>query len=105
MSVPAVVPVVPVVPVHAPELGAGSELGATTEVEWAQGQGLAMPVGAGLTVDITSVPTFEAALRIVEFVRGLEAERDIKPCSSGGSAATTPGDSGLEKVLRLDGGQ
>lgn len=48
-----------------------------------------------LTVDMTSVPAPEAALRIVEFVRGLEAERDADMCcssssSAGGSAATTP---------------
>jgi hypothetical protein len=44
-----------------------------------------------LTVDVTSVSVFEAALQIVGFVKGLEAERDAELCSTaGGSTATTP---------------
>ena len=35
-----------------------------------EGNGLAAPMQAGLTVDITSASAFEAALQIVEFVRG-----------------------------------
>lgn len=58
---------------------------------WAQAQGLAMPIKAGLTIDVTRVPAFEAALQIVEFVRGLEVERDVELCSGDSSAATTPG--------------
>jgi hypothetical protein len=54
---------------------------------------LAMPVKAGLTVDVTSLPAFEAALQIVEFVRAMEAERDAELCSPGASAVTTTGDS------------
>jgi hypothetical protein len=52
-----------------------------------------MPVKAGLTVDVTCLPAFEAALQIVEYVRTLEAERDAELCSPGTSAGTTPGDS------------
>ncbi|KAK4136842.1 hypothetical protein BT67DRAFT_488666 [Trichocladium antarcticum] len=52
---------------------------------------LAAPLHAGLTVDVTSASAFEAVLRIVEFVRGLEAERDMELCGSGGSRdGTTP---------------
>jgi hypothetical protein len=58
--------------------------------------GLARPVKAGLTVDVTCVPAFEAALQIVEFVKGLEAERDAELCSS---AATTPA---LETERKLE---
>jgi hypothetical protein len=50
-----------------------------------------VPVKTGLTIDVTRVPAFEAALQILEFVRELEVERDIELCSSGGSAAPTPG--------------
>ncbi|KAL2136505.1 hypothetical protein VTI74DRAFT_3330 [Chaetomium olivicolor] len=58
------------------------------------GQGLTMPMKSGLTIDVTAVPAFEAALQIVEFVRGLEVEREAEWCSSAkGGAATTPGDS------------
>ncbi|KAK4116694.1 hypothetical protein N656DRAFT_775011 [Canariomyces notabilis] len=57
------------------------------------GIGLAAPARAAgsLTVDVTSVSVFEAALQIVGFVKGLEAERDAELCSTaGGSTATTP---------------
>ncbi|KAH6633995.1 hypothetical protein B0J18DRAFT_414941 [Chaetomium sp. MPI-SDFR-AT-0129] len=44
---------------------------------WTEGHGpgLAMPGKTGLTVDVTRVPAFEAALRIVEHVRGLDNGR------------------------------
>ncbi|KAK3983949.1 hypothetical protein QBC44DRAFT_30903 [Cladorrhinum sp. PSN332] len=51
-------------------------------------QKLAMPMHKGLTVDITCSPAFEAALQIVEFVKGCVAERDAELCSSSSSAAT-----------------
>jgi hypothetical protein len=50
-----------------------------------------VPVKTGLTIDVTRVPAFEAALQILEFVRELEVERDVELCSGSGSAATTPG--------------
>lgn len=70
--------------------GPGPDVGA-----WPGRQALTAPVTAWLTVDVTCVPPFEAALQIVEFVRALEVERDIQLCSGGGSAARTPGQ-GLE---------
>ncbi|KAL2167445.1 hypothetical protein VTG60DRAFT_1243 [Thermothelomyces hinnuleus] len=53
---------------------------------------LARPAGPGLTVDVTSVPAFEAALQIVEFVKGLEAEREAELYKDGGGGAARPGD-------------
>ena len=47
-------------------------------------EALAVPVRAGLTVDVTRVPAFEAALQILEFVRGLEGEGDVEMCGGGG---------------------
>ncbi|KAK4041576.1 hypothetical protein C8A01DRAFT_14717 [Parachaetomium inaequale] len=86
------------------EDGAAGGGGMGAGVCCAQGQsqsqdlGLARPVKAGLTVDVTCVPAFEAALQIVEFVKGLEAERDAELCSSGGSAATTPAQESERKL-------
>ncbi len=40
-------------------------------------EALAVPVRAGLTVDVTRVPAFEAALQIVEFVRGLDGDAEL----------------------------
>jgi hypothetical protein len=86
-------------------LGSGSETETEKERKgWVQGyyynnnnnisNNLAAPLHAGLTVDVTSASAFEAALQIVEFVKGLEIERDTELCSSrGGSAATTPDES------------
>ena len=72
---------------HGPgEAGAGHGVA----VDWAQAQGLGMPIKNGLTIDVTRVPAFEAALQIVEFVRELEVERDLELCSGSGSAVTTP---------------
>lgn len=79
---------------------------------WDGGCGLAAPVHAGLTVDVTCASAFEAALQIVEFVRGLEVERDTELCSSGsaaggGNVVTASGESvGRERVAgyaRLSG--
>ncbi|KAK4247203.1 hypothetical protein C7999DRAFT_14712 [Corynascus novoguineensis] len=84
------------------EVGAGAGAGVGTgegPVEcWAQGHGpgLARPTKIGLTVDVTCMPAFEAALQIVEFVKGLEAERDSELYGAGGSSATTPGGCGPE---------
>jgi len=52
-------------------------------------QKLAMPVHQGLTVDITSTPACEAALQIVEFVKGCVVERDAELCSSSSSQNST----------------
>ncbi|KAK4170107.1 hypothetical protein QBC43DRAFT_339897 [Cladorrhinum sp. PSN259] len=78
----------------APGLGPGTSL--TLDLS---GQGnaefqqkLAMSMHEGLTVDITCAPVFEAALQIVEFVKGCVAERDAELCSTS-SFATTPTDS------------
>ncbi len=64
----------------------GGEAEAAVGVDCQAGMGLAEPEGgvAGLTVDVGSVPAFEAALSIVGFVRGLEAEGR---CGGGGCAA------------------
>ncbi|KAK4100721.1 hypothetical protein N658DRAFT_427223 [Parathielavia hyrcaniae] len=72
---------------------------------WRAGQGLAMAGRAGLTVDVTSLPAFEAALQIVEFVRALEAARDAELCGPGGSVATPPADgSGSREEWMASGG-
>ncbi|SPQ17786.1 8a22e652-6387-4cf0-a719-485501e9d362 [Thermothielavioides terrestris] len=79
---------------HARRVGfTGPAMGVGMGVGWAKGQGLAAPMNAGLTVDVTRVAAFEAALQIVEYVKGLEAEREAELCSAGGSPASTPGNS------------
>lgn len=77
---PAIIPEVDedgVVGAAAAAAGEGMGMG----VGWLEG--LAAPVKAGLTVDVTRVPVFEAALQIVEFVRAREAERDAELCCRG----------------------
>jgi hypothetical protein len=76
-----------------PGMQTGPAMGVGMGVGWAKGQGLAAPMNAGLTVDVTRVAAFEAALQIVEYVKGLEAEREAELCSAGGSPASTPGNS------------
>lgn len=66
-------------------------------------QKLAMPMHRGLTVDITSTPACEAALRIVEFVKGCVVERDAELCSSSSSQTTPNGGIGGEKDWRILG--
>ena len=55
-------------------------------------EALAVPVRAGLTVDVTYVPAFEAALQIVEFVRGLDGEGNVELCSGGGGGGVGCGE-------------
>ncbi|KAK4129655.1 hypothetical protein N657DRAFT_697619 [Parathielavia appendiculata] len=69
----------------------GQTIGLSAGIRRAGSQTLAMPGKAGLTVDVTSLPAFEAALQIVEFVRTLEAERDAELCSSRDGLAIPPG--------------
>ncbi|KAL2198900.1 hypothetical protein P885DRAFT_75308 [Corynascus similis CBS 632.67] len=78
--------------------GSGAGAGEGPMECWAHGHGpgLAMPTKIGLTVDVTCMPAFEAALQIVEFVKGLEAERDTELYGAGGSSATTSGGCGPE---------
>ncbi|KAL1836872.1 hypothetical protein VTJ49DRAFT_4538 [Mycothermus thermophilus] len=73
----------------APGQGPGSEPGGLQtigEIEdrFARRQGLVMPIGPELTLDMAHMPAFEAALRIVEFVRGLDAMGEPGPCGHGG---------------------
>ncbi|KAK4241822.1 hypothetical protein C8A03DRAFT_11972 [Achaetomium macrosporum] len=78
---------------HARRIGTGPGMGLGMGLGWAKGQGLAMPMSKGLTVDITCVTPFEAALQIVEFVRGLQAEWDAELCTRGEGTESAPADS------------
>jgi hypothetical protein len=85
--------------VPGPEIGTGPRMGLGMGVGWAKGQGLATPMSTkGLTMDVTSVTPFEAALQIVEFVRGLQAELDAE-LSSMGESTEMPADR-LDRLKR-----
>ncbi|EAQ93699.1 predicted protein [Chaetomium globosum CBS 148.51] len=70
--------------------GTGTEVGVCWVRRWEPDLGLARPTKAGLTVDASCLPPFEVALQIIEFVKGLQAEKDAELCSSICSAATAP---------------
>ncbi|KAK4191873.1 hypothetical protein QBC35DRAFT_279927 [Podospora australis] len=65
---------------------------------------LARPTSEGLTLDVTSSALpFEAALSIIDFVKGCMVERDTELCSSSSSATTPSERFEGEKEWRVSG--